>query len=108
MNTYTWSIQALDCIPSIDGKINVVSVVHWRVNGTDGTHNATVYGAQSLTYTADSPFTTYYNLTKDTVIGWVQEAMGAEQVTAIQTNLDNQIKKLINPSIVFPSLPWVN
>jgi hypothetical protein len=106
MNTYTWLIESLDCIPSLEGQTNVVSVVHWRVNGTDGTYNATVYGTQSLTYTAGSPFTAYSSLTKDTVIGWVQSAMGAEQVTVIQTNLDKQIADLANPPIITPNLPW--
>ena len=105
-NTYNWLIDALDCIPSLDNQTNVVSMVHWRVNGTDGTYSATVYGTQSLTYTVGSPFTSYSGLTQDTVIQWVQSAMGAEQVAAIQTNLDNQIINLINPPIVTPTLPW--
>jgi len=107
-NTYTWIIEGLDCIPSQDGQTNVVSNVHWRINGTDGTHNATVYGTQALTYTAGSPFTAYSALTEATVIEWVQAAMGAAQVTAIQTNLDNQIANLANPPIVTPNLPWSN
>jgi hypothetical protein len=106
MNTYTWLIESLDCIPSLDGQTNVVSVIHWRVNGIDGTHNATVYGTQSLTYTLGSPFTAYSDLTKDIVIGWVQSAMGSEQVTAIQTNLDKQIANLANPPIITPPLPF--
>jgi hypothetical protein len=106
MNTYTWVVDSLDCIPLSDGQTNVVSCVHWRVNGTDGTHNATVYGTQPLTYTAGSPFTTYSALTKATVIGWVQAAMGSEQVASIQQNLDNQIANLANPPIVQPPLPW--
>jgi hypothetical protein len=108
MNTYTWLVESLDCIPSQDGQTNVVSCVHWRVNGTDGTHNATVYGFQPLTYTAGNPFTAYSALTKDTVIGWVQTAIGATQVASIQTNLDNQIANLVNPPIVTPPLPWTN
>jgi len=105
-NTYTWVIDSLDCIPSLNGQTNVVSNVHWRVNGTDGTHNSTVYGTQLLTYTAGSPFTAYSALTKDTVIGWVQAAMGAERVALIQTTLDNLIANLANPPIVTPPLPW--
>jgi len=105
-NTYTWLVDSLDCIPSQDGQTNVVSCVHWRVNGTDGTHNATVYGTQQLTYTPGSQFTAYSSLTKDTVIGWVQSAMGNEQVVSIENNLDNQIANLANPPIVTPPLPW--
>lgn len=106
MNIYSWLIESLDCIPLLDSQTNVVSVVHWRINGTDGTNNATIYGTQSLTYTTGNPFTAYSDLTKDTVIEWVKEAMGAEQVRAIKTNLDEQIAFLANPPIITPNLPW--
>ena len=107
-NTYTWAIESLDCIPSVEGQTNVVSTVHWRCKKSDGTYSTEVYGAQPLTYTEGSPFTPYSGLTQDTVIHWVQSAMGAEQVAAIQTNLDNQIANLVNPPIVTPNLPWSN
>ena len=106
MNTYTWLVDSIDCIPSLEDKTNVVSVIHWRVNGTDGTHNVTTYGIQSLTYTTNSSFIEYAGLTLETVIGWVQTAMGADKVTATQTQLDKMIDNLINPPIVSPKLPW--
>jgi hypothetical protein len=107
-NTYTWNIVALDCLPSAQGQTNVVSNVHWVISGTDETNNASVYGSQPLTYTAGSPFTAYSGLTESIVLGWLQSAMGAEQVTAIQANLDNQISNLANPPIITPPLPWTS
>jgi hypothetical protein len=104
--TYTWLVEQLDCAPTLNSQTNVVSVVHWRVNGTNGTHNATAYGTQFLPYTEDSPFTEYSDLTPETVIAWVQAAMGDEQIQAIQTDLDNQIVSLANPPIISPTLPW--
>jgi len=113
-NTYTWLVDSLDCIPSSDGKSNVVSNVHWRVNAIsdqnyvktllDGTtqtlpYSSTIHGTQSLTYNSENSFIDYSNLTKDTVIGWIQSAMGSDQVSAIQSILDNQIANLINPKI---------
>ena len=107
MNTYTWLVDSIDCIPSLEGQTNVVCNVHWRVNVTDETYNATTYGVQPLTYTTDSSFTEYAGLTLETVIGWVQTAMGSDQVTAIQTQLDKMIDNLVNPPIVSPKLPWL-
>ena len=107
-NKYTWSVDSLDCIPSFDGQTNVVSVVHWRVIGTDGINKAIAYSTQSLTYTADVPFTAYESLTENTVIEWVHTAMGSEQVKTIQISLDNQLTDLENPPIVTPPLPWGN
>jgi len=120
-NTYTWIIESLDCMPSTNGQTNVVSNVHWRVNAIsdqtyatklmDGTtqtlpYSSTVYGTQQLTYTSESPFTEYIELTLETVIDWIQTAMGAEQITAIQNDLDKKIDNLVNPLIVSPKLPW--
>lgn len=123
-NTYTWFVESLDCLPSVNGQTNVVSNVHWRVNGyssetttitnidgtviTKPTYTATSYGAKVLIYTSGTPFTAYASLTEATIIKWVKEAMGSEQVASIQTNLDNQIATLTNPPIITPPLPWSN
>ncbi len=105
-NIYTWVVDSLDCVPATEGQANVVSVIHWRVNGTDGTHTASIYGTQGLTYAPKTPFTAYANLTLATVIGWLQDAMGADAVTAIETSLDAQIANVVTPPIVSPPLPW--
>lgn len=105
-NTYTWKIEQLDCIPSVDGQINVVSNVHWRVSATDGTNTTEIYKSQPLTFDGTKAFVNYADLTKDQVIGWVQEAMGIDAVTRLQQILDNQLKALANPPIIKPPLPW--
>lgn len=106
-NTYTWVIEAMDCVPQEDGQTDVVMTVHWRQNATDGTYNATVYGTVGLTYTARSPFTPYSSLTQQQVIGWVQDALGTEQCAQITSSLDQQIADQVNPPVVTPPLPWV-
>jgi hypothetical protein len=106
MNTYTWKIEALDCIPSVDEQSNVVSNIHWRINATDGTNTAEVYGCQSLTFDAKSAFISYADLTKDTVVKWVQDHIGTEAVAQLQEKLDTQLKDLGAPKIITPPLPW--
>ena len=108
MNTYTWKIAQLDCAPSVDGQTNVVSMVHWRVSATDGANTAEVYGTQPLSFDAKNAFIDYFELTKDEVIGWVQEAIGTTAVTALQESLDRQLEALASPPIVSPKLPWSN
>jgi len=105
-NTYTWVIEQLDCVPSIDGQSNVVSNVHWRVKVAKDTHEVAVYGAQELTFDSKNAFISYVDLTKDTVVGWVQEAMGIDAVTKLQETLDAKLDTLANPPIVTPPLPW--
>jgi len=113
MTNITWTIEQLSCYPEVDNYTDVVFSAAWRVNGEleqDGTtYNATVYGSQGLSpFDGKTPFTPYADLAQAQVIGWVQNAMGAEQVAAINTNIEQQIANQINPPVVTPKLPWSN
>jgi hypothetical protein len=87
--TNTWVVEQMDCYPQAEGEIDVVFTVHWRV-----------------TYVAGSPFTPYADLTQAQVIGWVQDAMGPEQVDNIESGLATNIANQANPPVVTPPLPW--
>lgn len=104
--TNTWTVVQMDCYPEEDGETDVVFNVHWTLSGTDGTYTGSVYGSQAVTVDAAAPFTPYADLTQDQVIGWVQDAMGPEQVTAYEANVAKQIADQINPPVVTPPLPW--
>jgi hypothetical protein len=104
--TNTWVIEQMSCYPQHEGETDVVFTVYWRVNATDGTYNATSYGSVGVPYTAGSPFTPYANLTQDQVVGWVQAAMGPEQVARIEESLATNIANQANPPVVNPPLPW--
>ena len=105
-NAYTWVIEAMNCVPQEDGQTDVVITVHWRLNGTDGTNTATVYGSVGLTYTQGSSFTPYADLTQGQVIAWTQDALGDEQVASLEANVAAQLANLVNPPVVSPPLPW--
>lgn len=104
--TNTWAVVQMDAYPPADGKADVVFNVHWTLTGADGTYSASVYGSQGVSLDPAAPFTSYADLTKDQVIGWVKDAMGAEQVAAYEANVATQIENQINPPVVNPSLPW--
>ena len=107
MNTYTWTISALDCIPDVDGKTDYVVTSHWSCTGTDGTFSGQVYSTVSFAVNADKPnYIPYADLTEAEVIQWTQDALGAEQVAAIYVGIDTQIQNLVSPPIVTPPLPW--
>ena len=104
--TNTWNIQQLDCYPELDGDTDVVFTVHWTLNGTDGTYNGSVYGSVGVTLDPDAPFVPYADLTQTQVIGWVQDALGEEQVASYEANVAQQIADQIDPPVVTPPLPW--
>jgi hypothetical protein len=104
--TNTWNIVSLDCYPEYDGETDVVFVCHWTLNGTDGTYNGSVYGSVGVTLDEGATFTPYSSLTQAQVIGWVQDALGEEQVASYEANVAQQIENQINPPVVTPPLPW--
>jgi len=106
-NTYSWSFPVLTSYPTYESQTDVVYVVHWVLNGTDGNgHDGSVYGTQSVTYEAGSPFTPYANLTEPQVQGWVTDAMGPDRVAELQANIDGQIQQQISPTSVNLPPPW--
>ena len=104
MNTYTWDVESLDCVP--DGNSKVVSCIHWRLKGDDGTNTTEVYGAQAIENNTENAFIDYESLDKDTVIGWLQDIIGADVIAELQINLDKQLENLANPPVVSLPLPW--
>jgi len=105
-NTYTWVISQLECYPQQDNHTDVVFTIHWRRQATDGTHIADVYGSQGVTLNPDEHFTPYSDLSFSQVCGWLDKAMGAEKIAAMDAALDTQIANQINPPVTTPPLPW--
>ena len=104
--TNTWSVVSMDAYPEYEGNADVVSTVHWTLTGTDGTYNGGVYGSVGFTLDPEATYVPYADLTQAQVIGWVQSALGEEQVTAYEANVAQQIENQINPPVVTPPLPW--
>ena len=104
---YTWVINALDCIPDVNGKLDYVVTSHWSCNGTDGTFNGSVYSTVSFPVNPDKPdYTPFADLTEAQVIGWTQDALGAETVAATEEAVAKQIENQINPKVVTKPAPW--
>ena len=105
--TNTWAVVQMDAYPEEDGETDVVFNVHWTLTGTDGTYSGSVYGSQGVNIDPDAPFTPYADLTEAQVIGWVQAALGEEQVASYEANVAQQIADQMDPPVVTPPLPWV-
>jgi len=104
--THNWIVSQLDAYPEYEGHTDVVFTVHWRLDGTDGEHTAGVYGTVGLTLDPEATYDAYADLTEAQVIGWVQDALGEEQVASYEANVAQQIAALVNPPVVTPALPW--
>lgn len=103
---YEWVISQLECHPEKSKKKNVVSNVHWRYTAVDGDYYADVYGSQLLNTDNLKGFVAYESLSKETIIGWLEEIMGEEKINTFKTNLAAAIEEQKNPPVVTPKLPW--
>lgn len=105
MITYTWNISRLDCAPSENGLTNVVKVIHWVLTGQDENE---IFASMSNSYPLPEPnpeaFNDYSTLTKETVIGWLENNL---DVGYLQTFLANEISSQYNPPIIPLPLPWI-
>ena len=100
--TFTWQIANLERNTADGG----VTIAHWRLNAVDGEYTASSYGTQSFTPDADADgFVAYDSLTESAVVGWIESAMGAEQVQSMKDSLQSQIDADKNPVSV-DGLPW--
>ena len=109
--SYTWNVSTVDTCPTKDSKSDVVHNVHWRLIATDDTNKETidgvevnitseVYGSQSVDTSDLSSFTAFADLKASDVQGWVEAALGADEVTTMKASLDAQIAEKITPTSV--------
>jgi len=109
---YTWDVSTVDTYPTKDSKSDVVYNVHWRLTATDDTNKdsdgnnwvATSYGSQGVDTSDLSSFTAFADLKASDVQGWVEAALGADEVTALKAGLDAQIAEKITPTSVTKTL----
>ena len=94
---YNWNVVNTEY--KTDNKFIVT--VHYTVNAVDGEYTASTYGTVGYTQ-EDKSYIPYADLTKETVIGWVQESLGKDTVEA---GLAAQIEAQKHP-VIESGLPW--
>lgn len=106
---FDWIISAMDCKIHEGEMTDVVQTVHWRYNATDvvdeKTYFAEMYGATQVGEPTPDDFTSYPDLTKEQVVGWLESELDVE---SMQENLTKQIELQINPIDVTLPPPFPN
>jgi hypothetical protein len=105
MTEYKWIINQMNCVPQEGQLIDVVSIVHWTREATQGEIVVSVYGTMACQTPSDTDFTAYPDLTYEQVCGWLDAGL---DVASLDANLDAQIENIINPPIITLPLPFVN
>ena len=105
--TYIWDCKTVDVYPTDGEYTDVVYNVHWIVTGTSDeldpegvAYSSGSIGTQTLSVEDITDFIPFADLTNAESVAWTQEAMGAEQVTAIEASIEASIVQLITPTSV--------
>lgn len=99
--TYTWNNKTVDTYPSLEGNTDVIFNVHWRLTGEDDNGNVgSTYGTISLDTSDLTNFTAFADITETDINGWVEAAMGTEELQAKKDAIDAQIAEQVNPTVV--------
>ena len=105
--TYDWNCTTVDCYPTDQSYTDLVYNVHWIVTGTSDTldpdgnaYTATSIGTQALSTDDITNFTPFADLTNSDIVAWTKEAMGTDQVTSLEDNIQSQIDLQITPTSV--------
>jgi len=105
--TYDWNCRTVDCYPTDQSYTDLVYNVHWIVTGTSDTldpdgnaYTATSIGTQALSTDDITNFTPFADLTNSDIVAWTKEAMGTDQVTSLEDNIQSQIDLQITPTSV--------
>ena len=108
----TWN-ATLEGEKTVGSLSDVVTTIHWTASDSETvgsgdsavTHNGSSYGAVGLAEADSGSFTAYASITKDNAIAWAKAAMGADQVTAVETSIAAQIAESKTPTR-FTGTPW--
>ena len=95
MLNYTWRLSSLKALTKLNDDILApITSVYWRLQATDGEKFAEVTGVQDFDTQSlnKENFIEFSDLTKDDIIGWVQQELGEESIETMKQDLANQLK----------------
>jgi predicted sugar kinase len=92
-----WKINTLDRDLTQGDNENIITQIHWTASDSDADGNTgSSYGSVGVTLVGTP--TPYADVTEADAIGWAKDALGDEQVTAIEASIASQIDAQANPT----------
>jgi hypothetical protein len=90
-----------------EGDLDKVAVMsNFSISGTDGEYTGQVSYAVNLLSADAQNFTPYNEITQAQALGWTQDALGEDRVTAMESEVAEQIAKAAIPVPQPAPLPW--
>ena len=108
-----WKVSALDRTPTEGSLADVVKIVHWTASDSETvgsgdsavTHTGSSYGSVGLKAADSEDFKAYASVTEANAIAWAKDAIGSDEVTAVETSIAAQITESKTPTSK-TGVPW--
>ena len=105
----TWKITGCDRTVSLGGEADVITHIHWDVTDeeivSDVVHSGRHYGFVNIDTDDLSSFIAYADVTESVAVEWAKEALGADEVTRLETDVADQITLSKTPTHG-TGVPW--
>ena len=105
----TWTVSTMERTLTDGDLSDVVTTLHWQVTDSqtvdDIVHSGRCYGTVALEAPDADNFTAYADITEADAIAWAKAVIGAEQVTAYEDAVAQQIALSKNP-VEGKGVPW--
>ena len=105
----SWKISTCKYNVSLNGQTNVITEVWFDVKDSETVssveHKGQYSGSVKLDTTDLSSFVAYDDVTEENVIAWVKTTLGSSEVTAIESDVADQITKSKTPAEKM-GIPW--
>ena len=99
-----WKINTLDRDLTQGDNVNIITQIHWSASDEDADGNSgSSYGSVGVTLVGTP--TPYADITEADAIQWAKDALGSDQVTAIEDSIASQITEMKTP-ITATGVSW--
>ena len=100
---YNYTIYFLESYPNYENYQNVVFRVVYNICAVSGSYTQATTTDQEVEYTPGSTFVPFDQLTKETVVSWIESSMGPEKLAELKNSLKKGIERKMNPETVLLS-----
>jgi len=98
--SYIYNTQEIEVYNTYGGQTDVIYKVNYSITKKDSDGNAeTIFKVANIDVSNLDNFIAYVDLTPEIVIGWVKADLGADGVTALETEVDNALSTMLNTTI---------
>ena len=107
MGIVKWGIRNLDRkLPdSLGYPGGEVIAIHWTAYKTERKHTVSTTGVVNLSPADSKKWIPYPSIQKETAVGWCRDALGADEVNAIEADIEARLQELLHPTHEL-GLPW--